>query len=247
MLPEAEQQYSDAVSLYNKYGKNQNLKRLFSRNQVSNYAKQKVIYELQQIVKTLPAERIQAALTAGKEAPVVDLSADQHQAPPHIERSAAIVPPPNHNTQETVNGDAAFWKQKRARLINQRAILSNSLHDFAENDNNGRAIVMQQISLLDKGILECTNALIALDSGAAIVVEKESTVIKPILEWTPNTSPIELIKQRNALRVKISKLKKNDRDTVEEQNEIVKKIKIITKILEGNINERNACGDNKAE
>lgn len=263
-LTKEEQSHEAAVRLYNEYGSNLNLKRRFAQIKRGEWRKEKVLYELK---KLLPSLSIREDVGSAKEKedslvipvpPIIDqknsafLATIGETKTANSPTSVALtdeLAPKDNGTQPVAEGGIGFWLEKRKRLFTQKAILSNSLHGFAEDDNAGRAMIMKQISDIDTSISECNNAISALNDGAGIVVEKVTPAHVPKAEWKPAESLIELIKQLNALKTARSKLRAsqaNGKDTTTQQQEITEKITLIKALIDAQANTSTANGNEQS-
>lgn len=176
-LDDPNRDFQKGVELYMRYGKNANLLRRFKKQ--DEYTTAKLPYELAKLVEeqlTIPA-------------------------PPEDAPAAKPIEGDTRFIGEYAKGQAPTREHpiEVKNKIVERARLSNSLWDYAPEDNAGRQPVVQRIKELTK---EITAALYPQDAKAAKPGKPEQTAT------AEPTSPMEAVKTKANAMTSVSKWKR---------------------------------------
>lgn len=183
-LPEAEQTYEMAVSLYARFGSNRMLGSHFAMRQ-NKYNMEKVRYELRRITGITGAQ-------------LVKEEKQKKQAPP----------PPSTTTDDSSAQHQAKYEAAIARiayLTNQKGIRANTLIGFADGDDDGRKRVMDEIGEMDDEIADINRRITVYAKSGQM--PDAATAAQPF-KWEVAKKPLELVRQQTNLRSQISKATK---------------------------------------
>lgn len=183
-LPEAEQTYEMAVSLYARFGSNRMLGSHFAMRQ-NKYNMEKVRYELCRITGITGAQ-------------LVKEEKQKKQAPP----------PPSTTTDDSSAQHQAKYEAAIARiayLTNQKGIRANTLIGFADGDDDGRKRVMDEIGEMDDEIADINRRITVYAKSGQM--PDAATAAQPFM-WEVAKKPLELVRQQTNLRSQISKATK---------------------------------------
>lgn len=188
-LPEAEQTYEMAVSLYARFGSNRMLGSHFAMRQ-NKYNMEKVRYELRRITGITGAQ-------------LVKEEKQKKQAPPPPKPTTTE----DNTTQHQVEYEAAI--SRRAYLTNQKGIRANTLIGFADGDDDGRKRVMDEIGEMDDEIADINRRITVYAKSGQM--PDAATAAQPF-KWEVAKKPLELVRQQTNLRSQISKATKTGDD-----------------------------------
>lgn len=149
-----ERPYTEGVNFYVKYGKNPALKRFFLIKD-NDYAKEKLVYELSKIVAieyVPPVDETESSLTA------IDSVSTDEDATTAVKYTAEQVIPPSVLINQDYPEELATMILERQALTNKKGKIANSLGSFAQEDNEGRKGVMDEIQVIRERINEINEA-----------------------------------------------------------------------------------------
>ena len=185
--------YATGVALYQSFGANNNLKRLFSRAETP-YSRDKLLYELSKLSDII------------KDSLIVVNDNDEKVIPHEKELLNGTNPleeEPLKNkeiAEDEVPAEIATKIERIAHLGNQRGILSNTLRNYAESDDEGRKQTMEAIEAYTQ---EIAGLRIDIDNWKI----KKPIVEKPVQELVIPDSDLGKLKLKQSLTQRISKAK----------------------------------------
>lgn len=185
--------YATGVALYQSFGNNTNLKRIFSRAETP-YSREKMLYELAKL-----ADIVKNDLVVTNNEVAATLENDLVKTD-EVGTNAKELVKTKETSNDEVPAEIANKIERIAHLGNQRGILSNNLRNYAESDNEGRKQTMEAIEAYTQ---EIAGLRIDIDNWK----NKKPIVGKPVQELVIPNSDFDRLKLKQSLSQRISKAK----------------------------------------
>lgn len=185
--------YATGVALYQSFGNNTNLKRIFSRAETP-YSREKMLYELAKL-----ADIVKNDLVVTNNEVAATLENDLVKTD-EVGTNAKELVKTKETSNDEVPAEIATKIERIAHLGNQRGILSNTLRNYAESDDEGRKQTMEAIEAYTQ---EIAGLRIDIDNWKI----KKPIVEKPVQELVIPDSDLGKLKLKQSLTQRISKAK----------------------------------------